>query len=78
MLMSVRGSLFRKRHAAAFLDAPASEMNAYGEVNGRVYQDVNGNGQFDANVDKPQPGVNVRVDGNRYVVSDENGMYRFE
>lgn len=78
MLVSLSGSLFRRRDAAAFLDSPASEMNAYGEVTGRVYQDVNGDGKFDANIDKPQAGVNVRVDGNRYIVSDANGMYRFE
>ena len=78
MLVSLKGSLFRRKEASAFLDSPASEMNSFGKVSGRVYQDVNLNGSFDADVDKPQADVKVRVDGNRYVVSDKNGLYRFE
>ena len=78
LLVTVRGSLFKKREARAFLDSPASEMNSYGKVSGRVYQDVDQNGKFDPSVDKPQADVKVRVDGNRYVVSDEKGMYQFE
>ena len=78
LLVTVRGSLFKKREARAFLDSPASEMNSYGKVSGRVYQDVDQNGKFDPSVDKPQADVKVRIDGNRYVVSDENGIYQFE
>ncbi|MEQ1605451.1 MAG: hypothetical protein ABL999_11350 [Pyrinomonadaceae bacterium] len=78
VLVSLRGTLFKKRQAQAFLDSPVSEMNSYGKVSGRVYQDVDQNGKFDPSIDKPQADVKVRVDGNRYVVSDGNGIYAFE
>lgn len=78
VMVSLRGSLFKKREAQMFLDSPAAEMNSYGKVAGRVYQDVDQNGRFDAGVDKPQAEVKVRVDGNRYVVTDENGLYNFD
>ncbi len=78
LLLSLRGSLFKKREAQAFMNSPVSEMNRYGNISGRVYQDVDSDGKFDPSVDKPQADVKVRVDGNRYVVSDENGMYQFD
>jgi hypothetical protein len=78
MLVSLRGSLFRKREGRAFLDASLKEMNSFGNVSGRIYQDVDLNGRYDAGTDKPQAEVKVRIDGNRYVVSDQNGLYRFD
>ncbi len=78
LLVSVRGTLFRKRSNTAFLDSPVAEMNSYGKVSGRVYQDVDLNGRFDPGIDKPQAEVKVQVDGNRYVMSDENGMYSID
>lgn len=78
MLLSLRGSLFRKREAQAFLSSSTKEMNSFARVSGRVYQDNDLNGRYDAGVDKPQANVQVRVDGNRYVVSDENGVFRFD
>lgn len=78
MLISLRGSLFRKRGTREFLSSAPAQMNSYGKISGRVYQDVDLNGSFDPAIDKPQAEVKVRVDGNRYVVSDENGLYRFD
>ena len=78
LMVSLRGTLFRKREAAAFLNAPASDINSFAKVSGRVYQDINLNGVFDSGVDQPLADVKVRVDGNRYVVSDANGMYQFD
>jgi hypothetical protein len=78
LLVSVRGSLFKKRRAETALDAPISEINSYGSFSGRVYQDVNLDGKFDAGIDQPQANVKVRVDGNRYVESDANGLFRIE
>ncbi|HEV7646046.1 MAG TPA: hypothetical protein VGO50_19070 [Pyrinomonadaceae bacterium] len=78
LLVNVRGTLFRKRSNTAFLDSPVAEMNSYGKVSGRVYQDVDLNGRFDPGIDKPQAEVKVQVDGNRYVMSDENGMYSID
>lgn len=78
MLVSLRGSLFRKREGRAFLNASVKDMNSFGTVSGRVYQDVDLNGRYDPGTDKPQADVKVRIDGNRYVVSDQNGLYRFD
>lgn len=79
LLISLRGTLFRGgRRAELARSASAGEMNAYGAFYGRVYQDVNLNGRYDAGFDKPQSNVQVRVDGNRYVVTDENGLFRIE
>lgn len=77
LLVSIKGTLFRKRESSAFLNAPLSEVNSFAKVSGRVYQDVDMNGRFDADVDKPQADVKVQVDGNRYVVSDATGQYSF-
>jgi hypothetical protein len=78
MLVSLRGSLFRKRGTQEFLSSSPAQMNSYGKISGRVYQDIDLDGRFDPAVDKPQAEVQVRVDGNRYVVSDENGLFRFD
>lgn len=78
LLFSLRGSLFKKRAAENAFNAPVSEINSYGSFSGRVYQDINLNGKFDAGVDKPQANVKVRVDGNRYIESDANGFFKIE
>ncbi|HVG32177.1 MAG TPA: hypothetical protein VM911_03825 [Pyrinomonadaceae bacterium] len=79
LLISLRGSLFRGgRRADLARSASTSEMNSYGAFYGRVYQDVNLNGKYDPGFDRPQSKVQVRVDGNRYVVTDENGLFRIE
>jgi hypothetical protein len=79
LLISLRGPLFRGgRRADLARSNTASEMNAYGAFYGRVYQDVNLNGRYDPGFDRPQSNVQVRVDGNRYVTTDENGLFRIE
>ncbi len=78
VMLSLRGTLFKKREGEVFLGSHASYMNSYGRVSGRVYQDIDLNGRFDEGVDKPQANVKIRVDGNRYVVTDETGLYSFE
>lgn len=78
VLFSLRGSLFKKRQAETVLGAPVSEINSYGSFSGRVYQDANLNGKFDAGIDQPQANVKVRVDGNRYVESDANGLFKID
>lgn len=79
LLVSLRGSLFRGgRRAETALSSSPGEMNAYGAFYGRVYQDTNLNGKFDAGSDRPQANVQVRVDGNRYVTTDENGLFRID
>lgn len=78
ILFSLRGSLWRTRRSESTINAPVAELNSYGAFYGRVYQDINLNGQFDLGLDKPQVNVKIRVDGNRYVVSDESGRYRVD
>lgn len=78
LLVSVRGTLFKKRQADKLLDSDIGTANSFAGIRGRVYQDVNLNGVFDAGVDKPQADVKVRVDGNRYVVSNAQGEYKLE
>jgi hypothetical protein len=79
LLFSLRGSLFSGgRRAETALNASNTEMNSYGAFYGRVYQDVNLNGKYDPGSDRPQANVQVRVDGSRYITTDENGLFRID
>ena len=77
-LLSLHGLFFSSKHAERALNGPIAELNSYGSVYGRVYQDLNLNGRFDPVVDQPQANVRVRVDGSRYVISDVSGNFRIE
>src|ERR1043166_1048930 len=77
-LLSLHGLFFNSKRAERAINGPLSELNSYAAVYGRVYQDVNLNGRFDPGIDKPQANARVRVDGNRYVVSDVDGNYRVD
>src|SRR5687767_9281469 len=77
-LLSLHGLFFSSKRAERAMNGPLAELNSYGAVSGRVYQDVNLNGRFDQDVDQPQANVRVRVDGSRYVVSDASGNFRIE
>ncbi|MEP6912781.1 MAG: hypothetical protein ABI923_08505 [bacterium] len=78
LLISLRGLLLSSRRAALAINGPVGEVNSYGAVYGRVYQDVNVNGHFDPDIDQPQANVKVRVDGNRYVVSGADGNFHID
>ncbi|MBD0325176.1 MAG: DUF11 domain-containing protein, partial [Pyrinomonadaceae bacterium] len=45
-------------------------------VVGRVFEDVNGNNQFD-NDDKPMPGVRLFLNNGQSVITDSAGLYNF-
>ena len=77
-LLSLHGLLFSSKRAERAINGPLSELNSYGAVYGRVYQDVNLNGRFDPGTDQPQANVRIRVDGSRYVVSDAAGNFRVD
>jgi hypothetical protein len=77
-LMSLRGPLLPHKKRVIEASGPISELNSYGTFYGRVYQDVNLNGKFEPGLDLPQAKVKVRIDGNRYAESDQNGLYRIE
>jgi len=78
LLLTLHGLLLSSRRAERAINSPLAEINSYGAVGGRVYQDVNLNGQFDPGTDRPQANVKVRVDGSRYVVSDVDGNFRID
>jgi hypothetical protein len=78
VIVQLRGSLLRTRRAEAAQYAALSEIGSFSALSGKVYQDINLNGRFDAGIDKPQEGVQVRVDGSYYEVSDRNGDFRVE
>ena len=77
-LLTLRGLFFSSRRAERAINGSLADLNSYRVVSGRVYQDVNLNGRFDPGLDQPQANAKVRVDGNRYVVSDVNGNYRID
>ena len=77
-LLTLHGLFFSSRRAERAINGTLADMNSYGVVSGRVYQDVNLNGRFDPGIDQPQANAKIRVDGSRYVVSDVNGNYRID
>ena len=77
-LLTLHGLFFSSKRAERAINGPLADLNSYGSVYGRVYQDVNLNGRFDPGADQPQANVRVRVDGSRYVVSDASGNFRVE
>jgi copper amine oxidase-like protein len=77
-LLSLHGLFFSNKRAERAINGPLTELNSYASVYGRVYQDVNLNGRYDPGVDQPQANARVRVDGNRYVVSDDGGLFRID
>jgi len=77
-LLTLHGLFFTSKRAERAINGPLSELGSYASVYGRVYQDVNLNGHFDPGVDQAQANARVRVDGNRYVVSDDNGYFRVD
>lgn len=78
VLVQLRGTLFRKRESPAYVNAPVSEIRKFGTISGRAFQDVDEDGVYTAGSDRPQAGVKVRIDGNRVVETDPNGVYHFE
>ncbi len=78
LIAQLRGSLLHSRRAEAAQHGALADIRNFGALSGKVYQDINLNGHFDPGVDKPQEGVQVRVDGNFYEVTDHNGDFRVE
>jgi hypothetical protein len=78
LMLSLTGALLRRR-AEVGVAAPTIEaLESESSFSGRIYQDVNINGQFDPEIDRPQTHVTVRVDGNRSVVSDGSGQFKID
>jgi hypothetical protein len=77
-LLTLHGLFFSSKRAERAINGSLEELNSYGSVYGRVYQDIDLNGRFDPSIDQPQANVRVRVDGSRYVVSDAAGNFRVD
>ena len=77
-LLTLHGLFFSTKRAERALNGPLAELNSYGSVSGKVYQDINLNGRYDADIDQPQANARIRVDGSRYAVSDANGNFHIE
>ena len=77
-LLTLNGFFFSTKRGERAISGPLADLNSYGAVSGKVYQDVNLNGRYDPGVDQPQANARVRVDGSRYAVSDTNGNFRIE
>ncbi|HXG94339.1 MAG TPA: SdrD B-like domain-containing protein [Blastocatellia bacterium] len=78
IIMQLRGPIFSSPRAEIALTSPVAELNSFGAFYGKVYQDINLNGQFDAGVDKPQANVQIRVDGSYFTASDADGNFKIE
>lgn len=78
LVAQLRGSLLHSRRAEAAQHGALADIRNFGALSGKVYQDINLNGHFDPGVDKPQEGVQVRVDGNFYETTDHNGDFKVE
>jgi len=78
VMMQLSGPLLTSRRAEAALTAPLAEFNSLGAFYGRVYQDINLNGEFDPSIDQPQANVQIRVDGSYFTISDVNGEFKIE
>ncbi|HLG14241.1 MAG TPA: AMIN domain-containing protein [Blastocatellia bacterium] len=78
VLVQFRGPIIVNRKAEVTSTAALAEIRSYGAFYGKVYQDINMNGRYDPGVDQAQSGVQVRVDGSYFSVSDRNGDFRVE
>lgn len=78
VVAQLRGSLLQSRRTEAAQHGALADIRSFGALSGKVYQDINLNGRFDPGVDKPQEGVQVRVDGNFYEMTDRNGDFKVE
>lgn len=78
LVAQLRGSLLHSRRAEAAQHGALADIRNFCALSGKVYQDINLNGSFDPGVDKPLEGVQVRVDGSYYEMTDHNGDFRVE
>ena len=77
-LLTLHGLFFSTKRGERAINGPLAELNSYGSVSGKVYQDINLNGRYDAGIDQPQVNARIRVDGSRYAVTDVNGNFLIE
>ena len=77
-LLTLHGLFFSTKRGERAINGPLAELNSYGSVSGKVYQDINLNGRYDAGIDQPQANARIRVDGSRYAVTDANGNFLIE
>lgn len=73
----IGGRLMNNRHEIR-TDGERPTIVVSSPFAGRIYVDVDSSGSFDANIDKPLPGVVVRLDDSTTATTDRHGSYRFQ
>lgn len=76
--ITLGGHLFsRAPELAVAPGGPSRPLLTPSGVNGRLYQDVNLNGRYDAGTDLPLPNTRVWLDNSMLADTDAEGRYRF-
>jgi hypothetical protein len=78
MLQVEFGGHMNRRHEVVSDSSSRPVVIARARITGRVYQDADFNGQFDARVDAPLPDLAVWLDDDKVVRTDAQGMFRFD
>lgn len=78
LLAQLNGSLLLNRKNKDIVNLPIGIPRDFGVIFGKVYQDIDMNGTFDNQIDKPLSDVQVQVDGKYFTTTDINGDYRID
>lgn len=75
--ISLRGSFLKSNNVSHYYLTPEQKPERFSSIYGRVFQDINENGEFEQDTDIPQPDVRLRLETGQTVSTDANGFYRF-
>ena len=76
--LSLRGSLLPAKAAYDYALTPNRKIEKLSTISGRVFQDINENGSYEPEIDKPQTNVRLRMENGQSAVTDEFGLYTFD
>lgn len=74
--LELAGPLWSSPGAERASERALASLQTLGAFSGRVYQDLDLDGRYDAQHDKPLANVQVQLDGNNTVITDAEGRYR--
>lgn len=77
LMISLRGSFFSSKSGSDFTMEPNQPIERFSSVSGRVFQDLNENGIYDADIDTPQTDVRLRMESGQTAITDKFGFYSF-